>query len=109
MVPKSLQKSLPTKQAPKPKVPPGTIAAFDPKRGAYRVAVPGLPGFSAPAAFTEVGTQSSPPPGAQLVDLKTFETETGTAKPWFKKPLVLGGIAAGALVLGGGAYMLMRR
>jgi hypothetical protein len=108
MPPKTSSAPVPS-AVPSPAVAPGTIAAFDPKRGAYRVAVPGLPGFSAPAAFTEVGTQASPPPGAQLVDLKTFVAQTGgDTRPWFKNPLVLGGIAAGALVLGGGAYMLTR-
>ena len=29
--------------------------------------------------------------------------------PWFKKPAVIGGIAAGVLVLGAGGYMLSRR
>lgn len=90
------------------RVIPGTIAAFDPKRGAYRVAVPGLPGLSAPAAFTEVSASATKPDGAQIVPLKTFEAQTGTAKPWYKKPLVLGGIAAGVLVVGGGSYLVFR-
>lgn len=92
-----------------PSLPSGSIATFDPKRGAFRIAVPaGLSGFGAEAAFTEVGTKADPG-GALLVDLKTFEKETGTAKPFFKKPLVLAGIGAGVLVLGVGGYMLARR
>jgi hypothetical protein len=94
----------------KPVLPAGTIAAFDPKRGGYRVAVPrGLSGFGAAAAFTEVGVQSSPPAGARLVALKTFDQETGTAKPWFKNPLVLGGIGAGVVAAGVGGYFVLRR
>lgn len=92
----------------RPAVVPGSIAAFDPKRGGYRIAVPGLSGLSGPAAFTEVAVQASVPPGVQEVPLKTFETQTGTAKPWYKNPLVLGGIAASVLVVGGGGYMFMR-
>lgn len=92
-----------------PAIPAGSIAAFDPKRGAFRIAVPaGLSGFSAaPAAFTEIGTKSDPG-GALLVDLKTFEKETGTAKPWYKRPLVLGGIGLGVVALGAGGYALSR-
>lgn len=93
-----------------PALPAGTIAAFDAKRGGYRVAVPsGLAGFAAAASFTEVGTQASLPKGARLVDLVTFKKDTGNEPPWFKRPMVLGGIGLGVLVLAGGGYMALRR
>lgn len=88
-----------------PALPSGTIAAFDAKRGGYRVAIPA--GLSGPALFTEVGVQATKPAGAQLVDLKTFESETG-ATPWFKKPVVLGGIGLGVLALVAGGYAITR-
>ena len=92
-----------------PSLPAGSIAAFDPKRGGYRVAIPrGLSGFGAVPTFTEVGVQTEQPVGARLVSLDTFVKETGEAKPWFKNPLVLGGIGAGLLAVGVGGYFLMR-
>lgn len=97
-----------------PAIPTGSIAAYDPKRGGYRVAVPGPPRLSGlaglAAAFTEVGVQANLPATARLVSLKTFVAETGAApKPWYKKPLVLAGIGAGVLALGVGAVVLKRR
>lgn len=103
----------PTSAPRTPAIPTGSIAAYDPKRGGYRVAVPGPPRLSGlaglAAAFTEVGVQANLPPTARLVSLKTFDEETGAAKPWYKKPLVLAGIGAGVLALGAGAVVLKRR
>lgn len=93
-----------------PAIPAGSIATFDKKRGGFRIAVrAGLSGFGAEAAFTEVGVQSTLPANVRLVDTKTFDKETGTAKPFYKRPLVIGGIVAGVLVLGVGGYALSRR
>lgn len=92
-----------------PALPAGTIAAFDAKRRMYRVAVPsGLSGLAAAASFTEIAAQTAPPAGARLVDLATFKDDVGE-RPWFKKPLILGGIGAGVLAAGVGGYLIFRR
>lgn len=91
------------------KIPAGSIAAFDAKRGGYRVAIP-AGGLSGPrAAFMEVGVSATKPASAQLVDLKTFDTQTGTKSSWYKNPWVLSGIGVGVVALGGGAVLMSRR
>ena len=47
-------------------------------------------------------------PGAQALPV-SFLPPFPLADPWYKRPLILGAIGAGVLVLGAGGYMLARR
>lgn len=95
------------------KLPAGAVQART-KTGMYRIAVPtqfasqlGGPAVSLGAAFHELPPRSTPTTGVMLVSESNLESKTGT-QPFYKKPLVLGGIAAGVAVLGGGAWWMSR-
>lgn len=88
------------------------ITTFD--KGLWRRAVPtGLSaaaglggGFGEP--YREVAPATARQGADTLVDVKTFEKQTGT-RPWYRKPLVWAAIAGGAAAIGGGAYLVMRK
>ena len=94
-------------------LPAGAIQARS-KDGMYRVAVPagiasqlGGPSASLGAAFQELPSRANPAPNVRFVSETEFEKNTGT-RPFYKKPLYWGGLAAGVAVLGGGAYWMTR-
>jgi hypothetical protein len=96
------------------KFPPGSIQTQS-KTGLFRVAVPsgsagqlGGPNLSLGAAFQELPPRTTAAPNVRFVSESQFEKETDP-RPFYKKPRVLGGIAAGVAILGGGAWYLTRR
>ncbi len=82
------------------------LAAYDPKLGAYRVAIPKGLGATA-ATHQEIAPSPTAPGDAQLVSLPVLETAVG-AKPWYKQPLVWLGIGVGVVGLGAGTYYLVK-
>ena len=94
-------------------LPAGSIQTRS-KNGMYRVAAPsgiasqlGGPSVSLGAAFQELPSRTTPVPNVRFVSEPEFEKDTGT-RPFYKKPLYWGGLAAGVAVLGGGAYWMTR-
>lgn len=98
--------------------PPGTITAFSRAIGKYRVAEP-LMGVEIAGAcvfgdcglgqtHAETAPTATKPPGATEVSEEELDRNTKPT-PWYKKWYTWVGFGAGALVLGGGAYLLLRR
>jgi len=105
--------------------PAGSITAFDPSMGRWRVGIPGSAGVGVADAYSkrclygncggpglgasyhEVAPVLTAPPGVSQVALATFLTDTGQGpfytQMWFW--LAVGG----AVVVGGGAYLVLRR
>ena len=95
-------------------LPPGSVQAQT-KAGIYRVAVPasqavglGGPSVSLGEAFKELPARQSFTPGVILVSEGDLKKKTGEAKPFWKKPMYWA-IVGGVVVVGGGAYTMIRR
>lgn len=78
----------------------------------WRVAVPkgmaaqlGGPGVSLGAGYVEVAPASNKPAGAQVVSPATFKSKI---TPWYKNWKVLAPLGIGAVLVGGGAWYLLR-
>jgi hypothetical protein len=108
---------------------PGTIYAWSPKLGRYRVAVPrqygggfgimetglmgdcvfGDCGLGATAApYTETAPVATPPAGGTSTTESDLEKKTGTA-PFYKKWPFWAAVGGGVAVIGTGTALLMRR
>lgn len=74
------------------------IAAFDAKKGVYRIAVPRGVGATE-ATHTEVGTSATPPADARVVSIEEFKKLVGE-KNVMKGILIGAGIAVGVVGLG---------
>jgi len=89
--------------------PTGTITAFSAKRGVWRIAVPiGLAGL-AQATHQEIAPAAQAPAGVPQVQESKLEAQTGQAAPIYTKPWFWAAVGGGVLVLGGGAYLLLRK
>lgn len=96
-----------------PRFPPGTVAAFDPKLGKYRLAIPiGTRLGALDAAATthmEVPSSGTVPSGVPTIPLTIFQRSTGTT-PFYKKPVFWVSIGLGTAAVGGGiGYTVYRR
>jgi hypothetical protein len=101
-----------------PRFPPGTIAAFDPKLGKYRIAIPigtrfSLGALDAAAPTHQEATSSSTVPSVvppiPIVPLRIYRQSTGTT-PFYQKPVFWISIGLGAAAAGGGVgYVVYRR
>jgi hypothetical protein len=105
--------------------PPGTITAFSPKLGKWRIAIPrgafaglGIADTNGYCIFGDCGlgqthTEDAPsdtlPTGPRQVAEDALDTAVGTKQPIYKKVWFWVGIGGGVAALGGGAYYLTRK
>jgi hypothetical protein len=96
----------------KPRYPSGSIAAYDPKLHAYRVAIPAGSSLSdalgAAAPFVEVDVVASAPETATVMPLSVYQRQTGTL-PLYKNTAFWIAVGVGALAVAGTSYTVYRR
>ena len=96
--------------SPEDVYPQGSIQAWDPKLGKWRIAVPAgsLSELGAPPAYTEVAQTATQAAGVQVLKLTDWLVSTGQ-QPWYRTPLGIGGIVVGSLAVVAGGWALIRR
>jgi len=110
---------VPASPGPTTPYPAGSLARLNTDTGRWSIYVPmsgALAGTPFGRALGQDDTDVEPPPPPNTVKKGdepaqppgTVNAGTEHKKRWYKKPLVIGGVVVGTLVLAGGAWLLLR-